>query len=68
MPKAAQVLAALRRDGWVQVRQVGSHRRLVKGRLGRTWAFHDGTDLGTVQLAQVARQFGYTLDGLRKLL
>ena len=68
MPKAAQVLAALRREGWVQVRQRGSHRRLVKGQLRRTWAFLDGMDLGNVQLAQVARQFGYTLDGLRKLL
>jgi len=68
MPKAAQVLAALKRDGWVQVRQRGSHRRLVKGLLQRTWAFHDSMDLGTVQLAQVAKQFGYTLDELRKLL
>jgi predicted RNA binding protein YcfA (HicA-like mRNA interferase family) len=68
MPKAAQVLAALKRDGWVQVRQRGSHRRLIKGSFRRTWAFHDRMDLGTVQLAQVARQFGYTLDGLRKLL
>jgi predicted RNA binding protein YcfA (HicA-like mRNA interferase family) len=46
MPKAAQVLAALKRDGWVQIRQRGSHRRLVKGPLKRTWAFHDGMDLG----------------------
>jgi predicted RNA binding protein YcfA (HicA-like mRNA interferase family) len=30
MPKAAQVLAALKRDGWVQIRQRDSHRRLVK--------------------------------------
>jgi len=29
MPKAARVLAALKRDGWVQVRQKGSHRQLV---------------------------------------
>ncbi len=28
-PKAAQVLAALKGEGWVQVRQRGSHRRLV---------------------------------------
>ncbi len=34
MAKAAQVLAALKRDGWVQVRQRGSHRRLVKGPSG----------------------------------
>ena len=68
MPKAAQVLAALKRDGWVQIRQRGSHRRLVKGALKRTWAFHDAMDLGTVQMTQVAKQFGYTLEALRTLL
>ena len=68
MPKAGQVLAALKRDGWTQLRQRGSHRQLVKGSTRRTWAFHDGIDLGTVQLSQVARQFGYTLDELRRLL
>ena len=68
MPKAAQVLAALKRDGWVHIRQRGSHRRLVKGALKRTWAVHDGMDLGTVQMTQVAKQFGYTLEALRKLV
>jgi predicted RNA binding protein YcfA (HicA-like mRNA interferase family) len=68
MPKASQVLAALKRDGWVQIRQRGSHRRLVKGPLKRTWAFHDGMELGSVQMTQVAKQFGYTLEALRRLL
>jgi len=68
MPKAAQVLAALKRDGWGQIRQRGSHRRLVKGPLKRTWAFHDGIELATVQMTQVAKQFGYTLEALRRLL
>ena len=68
MPKAAQVLAALERDGWIQIRQRGSHRRLVKGPLKRTWSFHDGVDLGRVQMTQVAKQFGYTLEALRTLL
>ena len=67
MPKAARVLAALKRDGWQEVRKRGSHRRLRKGDVSRTWAFHDRHDLGQVQLAQLARQFGYTLDDLRKL-
>ena len=67
MPKAAQVLAALKRDGWQEVRRRGSHRLLRKGDVSQTWAFHDGLDLGKVQLAQIARQFGYTLDDLRKL-
>jgi predicted RNA binding protein YcfA (HicA-like mRNA interferase family) len=67
MPKAAQVLAALKRDGWQEMRRRGSHRTLRKGEVTRTWAFHDGMDLGRVQLTQIARHFGYTLDELRKL-
>ena len=67
MPKAARVLAALKRDGWGEVRRTGSHRRLEKGDLSKTWAFHDSKDLGAVELAQIARQFGYTLVELRKL-
>jgi predicted RNA binding protein YcfA (HicA-like mRNA interferase family) len=67
MPKAARVLAALKRDGWVEVRRAGSHRRLKKGNVLESWAFHDGKDLGAVEMAQIARQFGYTLSELRKL-
>jgi hypothetical protein len=48
--------------------QRGSHRRLLKGALKRTWAFHDGMDLGTVQMTQVAKQFCYALEALRKLV
>jgi predicted RNA binding protein YcfA (HicA-like mRNA interferase family) len=68
MPKAAKILAALKRDGRLQIRQRGSHRRLVKGPLKRTWSFHDGMELGSVQMTQVAKQFGYTLEALRRLL
>ena len=67
MPKAVQVLAALQRGGWRELRRRGSHRRLEKSGVRRTWAYHDGMDLGSVQLAQIARQFGYSLDELRKL-
>ena len=67
MPKAAQVLAGLRRDGWVEIRRSGSHRRLKKGTVLKTWAYHDGTDLGNTQMAQIASDFGYTLDELRRL-
>jgi predicted RNA binding protein YcfA (HicA-like mRNA interferase family) len=68
MPKATQLLAALKRDGWVQIQRRGSHRRLVKGPVKRTWAFHDGLELGSVQMTQLAKQFGYTLEALRRLL
>ncbi len=67
MPKAAQVYAGLRRDGWTEVRRRGSHRRLQKGLVSRTWAYHDGRDLGNVEMAQISKDFGYTLDELRKL-
>ena len=67
MPKAAQVLAALRRDGWIEVRRSGSHRRLAKGDRRVTWAWHDGADLGKTALAIVAKEFGYTVEELRRL-
>jgi len=31
MAKAARVLAALKRDGWIESRRSGSHRVLAKG-------------------------------------
>ena len=68
MPKAARVLAALKRDGWVEVRRAGSHRTLKKAGVQRVWWYHDGTDLGNPRMAQAAKRFGYTLDELRKLL
>jgi predicted RNA binding protein YcfA (HicA-like mRNA interferase family) len=51
---------AQRRDEWIETRKRGSHRRLRKGERLRTWTFHDSMDLGSVQMAQIARQFGYT--------
>jgi predicted RNA binding protein YcfA (HicA-like mRNA interferase family) len=67
MAKAARVLAALRRDGWVETRRSGSHRVLVKGDQRRIRAYHDGIDLGAPALARIARDYGYTVDELRKL-
>jgi predicted RNA binding protein YcfA (HicA-like mRNA interferase family) len=68
MPKASRVLAALKRDGWIETRRSGSHRTLEKEGSVARWAFHDGRDLGKVQIAQIARQFGYTRDELFELL
>ncbi|MGH3982176.1 MAG: type II toxin-antitoxin system HicA family toxin [Pseudonocardiaceae bacterium] len=45
-PKAARVLAALKRDGWTETRRRGSHRVLVKDDRQRIWAYHEGVDLG----------------------
>lgn len=67
MAKAACVLAALKRDGWVKIRPSGSHRVLVKGDQQRVWASHDGVDLGGPAMSRIARDYGYTVDELRKL-
>jgi predicted RNA binding protein YcfA (HicA-like mRNA interferase family) len=67
MAKAARVLAALKRDGWVEVRRKGSHRWLAKGERRGTWAWHDGDDLGGPAVGIVAKEFGYSVDELRKL-
>lgn len=67
MPKAARVLAALKRDGWIEVRRNGSHRRLEKGSTARTWAWHDGLDLGKAEIGKIAKQFGYSAETLRRM-
>jgi len=68
MPKASRVLAALNRDGWIETPRPGSHRTLEKQGSVARWALHDGKDLGKIQIAQIARQFGYTRDELLELL
>jgi len=67
MAKAARVLAALKRDGWIETRHSGSHRVLAKGNEHRIGAYHDGADLGGPTMARIARDYGYTLAELRKL-
>lgn len=67
MPKAARVLAALRRDGWTESRRSGSHRVLVRGTEQRVWAYHDGVDLGNPAMSRIAKDYGYTMAELRKL-
>jgi len=39
MAKAARILAALKRDGWIETRRSGSHRVLAKGDQQRIWAY-----------------------------
>jgi len=68
MPKASRVLAALKRDGWVETRRSGSHRTLEKNGVRRTWAFHDVADLGNPMLSRIAKAHGYTMDELRRIL
>lgn len=68
MAKARQVLAALQRDGWAEVRRTGSHRTLEKGGVRQRWAHHDNADLGGPMLARIARDYGYTLAELRRMI
>jgi predicted RNA binding protein YcfA (HicA-like mRNA interferase family) len=68
MPKAAQVLAALKRDGWIEIRRKGSHITLEKGGRRARWTHHHGQDLGNPMMARVAKTFGYSLDDLRRML
>jgi predicted RNA binding protein YcfA (HicA-like mRNA interferase family) len=58
MPKAARVPAALKRDGWVEIYRKGSHRRLEKRDVRRTWAFHDAFNLGKVQMRRSRERSG----------
>lgn len=67
MPKAGRVLAALKRDGWVETRRRGSHRVLAKDDRQRIWAYHEGVDLGGPAMARIAKDYGYTLAELRNL-
>ena len=66
---ARQVLRVLRRDGWIEVRQAGSHVQLQHpSKSGRvTVALHRG-DLPTGTLRSILRQAGLSWDEFRRLL
>jgi predicted RNA binding protein YcfA (HicA-like mRNA interferase family) len=57
--RAARVLAALLRIGWVVKRQRGSHATLERaGWSDLVWAFHEGEELGPKMLARIAKRSG----------
>ena len=63
--KARQVLAALKRIGWEEVRSVGSHRALRrKGWEPYTFAFHDSREIGPKMMAKIGRETGLTPEDL----
>jgi predicted RNA binding protein YcfA (HicA-like mRNA interferase family) len=63
--KARRVLAALERQGWIEARQTGSHRVLMKpGWPNFVFSFHDGEDIGPRMLARVAKATGLTPEDL----
>ena len=62
------MLAALEKGGWVETSCVGSHHKLKKGKETRIFSYHDTVELGNVQLKDVAKEFGFTIEQLRKLI
>jgi predicted RNA binding protein YcfA (HicA-like mRNA interferase family) len=57
--KAKKVLKALRKIGWEQIRQTGSHRTLARtGWTDFVFAFHDGDEIGPVMLSKIAKRTG----------
>ena len=67
---ADDFLRALRRDGWVETHQEGSHIQLRHpNKPGRvTVAYHRGDILNPKTLSRALEQAGLTVDELRRLL
>jgi predicted RNA binding protein YcfA (HicA-like mRNA interferase family) len=63
--KPREVIRILKTLGFVEVRQVGSHKqfRHTDGR-GTTVAFHKGRDLSPILLRQIADDIGMTVHEL----
>lgn len=67
----AKLVKALKRDGWIEVRQVGSHFKMVKyhkpvGKSTLIIPMHKVIKKGT--LAQILKDSGVTIEKLKKLL
>jgi predicted RNA binding protein YcfA (HicA-like mRNA interferase family) len=53
------VLRALKKIGWTEIRQRGSHRVLRReGWPDYVFAFHDGDEIGAKMLARIAKHTG----------
>lgn len=63
--KPREVVALLQKQGFVEVRQRGSHKqfRHADGRV-TTVPFHAGRDISPTLLRQIARDIGLTVDEL----
>jgi predicted RNA binding protein YcfA (HicA-like mRNA interferase family) len=68
MAKARQVRRALEKAGWVLASIEGSHWKYRRGAALAIFAFHDREDLGGPAMAKVAKEFGLSVDALRRLL
>ncbi len=62
-----EVTAILKRLGFIEVRQRGSHRqyRHPDGR-GTTVPFHEGRDISPILLRQIAKDIGLTVEEFLK--
>ena len=65
--KPRQVVKILRRLGFIEVRQRGSHKqfRHSDGR-ATTVSFHKGRDISPILLRQIAKDIGLTVDEMLK--
>jgi predicted RNA binding protein YcfA (HicA-like mRNA interferase family) len=65
--KPDEVAAILRKLGFSEVRQRGSHKQFRDG-TGRctTVPFHQGRDISPILLRQIAKDIGLTVDDLLK--
>jgi predicted RNA binding protein YcfA (HicA-like mRNA interferase family) len=65
--KPAEVVAILRKLGFEEVRQRGSHKQYRDGKgRGTTVPFHKGRDISPVLLRQIAKDIGMTTDDFIK--
>ncbi|MEK7500595.1 MAG: type II toxin-antitoxin system HicA family toxin [Patescibacteria group bacterium] len=65
--KPREVIRALEKAGFVFIKQKGSHRIYVKGRLGVTVAYHN-KDLKLKTLKHIIEQSGLELEEFIELL
>ncbi len=65
--KPAEVVAILRKLGFSEARQRGSHKQF-RDDTGRctTVPFHQGRDISPILLRQIARDIGLTIEDLLK--
>jgi predicted RNA binding protein YcfA (HicA-like mRNA interferase family) len=57
--RAKLVLRALKKIGWSEIGQVGSHLKLSRdGYDNYIWAFHDNAEIGPKMLSRIAKHTG----------
>ncbi|HZD48700.1 MAG TPA: type II toxin-antitoxin system HicA family toxin [Silvibacterium sp.] len=63
--RARIVLKALKKIGWTEAGQVGSHLKLVRpGYANYIWAFRDSEEIGPKMLSRIAKHTGLKAEDL----